>query len=71
MAVKNTMHSRYFLNARFKQSQTHPVPRQCFFPIPGIDSVLVQMERLTKPFLYQQEDRTLDTKEFSPKEESK
>ena len=42
------------LKRHLKKSQTHPVPRQCFFPVPGIDSVLVQMDRLEEPFLFNQ-----------------
>ena len=54
-----------FLKSSFKQVQTHPVPRQCFFPIPGIDSVLVQMERLEKTFLYSASDRSLIRRIFT------
>jgi 16S rRNA (adenine1518-N6/adenine1519-N6)-dimethyltransferase len=54
-----------FLKSSFKQVQTHPVPRQCFFPIPGIDSVLVHMERLEKTFLYSESDRSLIRKIFT------
>jgi 16S rRNA (adenine1518-N6/adenine1519-N6)-dimethyltransferase len=54
-----------FINAAFENSHIHPVPRQCFFPIPGIDSVLVQMNRLPSPFLYNQKTRTLIRKIFT------
>lgn len=54
-----------FLKAAFSHVQTHPVSRQCFFPIPGIDSVLVQMDRLQKPFLFNQEDRSLIRRIFT------
>jgi len=36
-----------------------------FFPIPGIDSVLVQLDRLEAPFLFDQEDRALIRKIFT------
>ena len=54
-----------FLKAAFKKSQTHPVPRQCFFPVPGIDSVLVQMDRLEEPFLFNQNVRALIRRIFT------
>ena len=54
-----------FIKAAFQTSHIHPVPRQCFFPIPGIDSVLVQMDRLPAPFLYNQKTRTLIRKIFT------
>ncbi len=54
-----------FLKSSFKQVQTHPVPRQCFFPIPGIDSVLVQMDRLENTFLYSKSDRSLIRRIFT------
>ena len=54
-----------FIKAAFQNSHIHPVPRQCFFPIPGIDSVLVQMDRLPAPFLYNQKTRTLIRKIFT------
>jgi 16S rRNA (adenine1518-N6/adenine1519-N6)-dimethyltransferase len=54
-----------FLKAAFSHAQTHPVSRQCFFPIPGIDSVLVKMNRLEKPFLFKQEDRSLIRRIFT------
>ena len=54
-----------FLKAAFTHAQTHPVSRQCFFPIPGIDSVLVKMNRLEKPFLFNQEDRALIRRIFT------
>jgi len=54
-----------FLKAAFTHIQTHPVSRQCFFPIPGIDSVLVQLDRLEAPFLFGQEDRALIRKIFT------
>ena len=54
-----------FLKAAFSHIQTHSVSRQCFFPIPGIDSVLVQMDRLQKPFLFSQEDRSLIRRIFT------
>ena len=54
-----------FIKAAFQNSHIHPVPRQCFFPIPGIDSVLVQMNRLPAPFLYNQKTRTLIRKIFT------
>ncbi|MBT3666412.1 MAG: ribosomal RNA small subunit methyltransferase A [Opitutae bacterium] len=54
-----------FIKAAFENSQVHPVPRQCFFPIPGIDSVLVKMNRLETPFLFNQKTRSLIRKIFT------
>ena len=34
-----------FLSASFRQTKVHPVPRQCFHPAPGIDSVLVRIDK--------------------------
>lgn len=48
-----------FLKAAFKLTHSHTVPRQCFFPIPGIDSALVKMDRLQNPFLFPKKDRIL------------
>jgi len=54
-----------FLRSCFKQVKTHPVPRQCFHPAPGIDSVLVRMDRLENPFLFNKDDRILIRKIFT------
>ena len=54
-----------FIKAAFQNTQVHPVPRQCFFPIPGIDSVLVKMNRLENPFLFNQKTRALIRKIFT------
>lgn len=54
-----------FLRGVFRYEKVHPVSRQCFFPVPGIDSVLVKMTRLAKPFLYCKEDRSLIRKIFT------
>ena len=54
-----------FLKSVFKNKHNHPVPRQCFFPVPGIDSVLAQMDRLEEPFLYDQKIRSLIRKIFT------
>lgn len=54
-----------FLRNAFKQTQTHPVPRQCFYPVPGIDSMLVRLDRLENPFLFSKDDRVLIRKIFT------
>jgi 16S rRNA (adenine1518-N6/adenine1519-N6)-dimethyltransferase len=54
-----------FLRSAFKQTQTHPVPRQCFHPVPGIDSMLVRLDRLKNPFLFSKDDRVLIRKIFT------
>jgi len=54
-----------FLRSAFKQTQTHPVPRQCFHPVPRIDSMLVRLDRLKNPFLFSKDDRVLIRKIFT------
>lgn len=54
-----------FLRSAFKQTQTHQVPRQCFHPVPGIDSMLVRLDRLKNPFLFSKDDRVLIRKIFT------
>ena len=54
-----------FLRNAFTQTQTHPVPRQCFHPVPGIDSMLVRLDRLENPFLFSKDDRVLIRKIFT------
>ena len=46
-----------FLQHSFESLQSHPVSRQCFFPAPTIDSMLVRMDRLSTPWLFSQPDR--------------
>ena len=47
-----------FLHGAFSLKQIHPVPRQCFYPTPRVDSVLVQMNRIKNPFLFSNQART-------------
>ena len=54
-----------FLSASFRQTKVHPVPRQCFHPAPGIDSVLVRIDKKENPFLFKKEDRMLIRKIFT------
>lgn len=37
------------LSAAYKKVARHPVARQCFYPVPGVDSVLLHLEKLEMP----------------------
>jgi 16S rRNA (adenine1518-N6/adenine1519-N6)-dimethyltransferase len=54
-----------FLQLSFENLRSHPVSRQCFFPAPTIDSMLVRMDRLSKPWLFPQPDRALIRRIFT------
>ncbi|KAF0095130.1 MAG: 16S rRNA (adenine1518-N6/adenine1519-N6)-dimethyltransferase [Puniceicoccaceae bacterium 5H] len=38
-----------FLQSAFREFGRHGVSRQCFYPVPGVDSVLLGLERLPEP----------------------
>lgn len=54
-----------FLHGSFKLNGTHSVSRQCFHPVPKIDSVLIRMDRLEKPYLFSDRSRALIRKIFT------
>ena len=58
-----------FLHASFTLEISHSVSRQCFHPVPKIDSVLIRMDRLKSPYLFSDESRHL-IKDFHPKKEA-
>ena len=64
-ANKNYNALSIFLHAAYKLEASHPVSRQCFYPVPAVDSVLIHMEKVTKPFLYPQEARSLIRRIFT------
>ncbi len=38
-----------FLSLAYEKSGVHPVARQCFYPVPGVDSMLLHLERKKQP----------------------
>ena len=64
-STKNYNALSIFLHAAYKLEASHAVSRQCFFPVPAVDSVLIHMERVTKPFLYPKEARSLIRRIFT------
>lgn len=48
-----------FLSGAYELTNSHPVSRQCFFPIPAVDSVLIQMNRVRQPSLVNERTRIL------------
>ncbi|MFW6352837.1 MAG: 16S rRNA (adenine(1518)-N(6)/adenine(1519)-N(6))-dimethyltransferase RsmA [Verrucomicrobiota bacterium] len=47
-----------FLQSAYKRLARHKVARQCFHPAPGVDSVLLALERRSAPLLFAAETRT-------------
>lgn len=54
-----------FLDGVFAPRQTHQVPRQCFYPAPAVDSILIRMDRREKPFLFSSAARSLIRRIFT------
>ena len=54
-----------FLQSCYQPSGTHPVPGQCFYPAPSVDSVLLKMDRLPQPFTFTKSDRLLIRRIFT------
>ena len=54
-----------FLHGSFMLNGTHSVSRQCFHPVPKIDSVLIRMDRLENPYLFSDRSRALIRKIFT------
>ncbi|MDA7823480.1 16S rRNA (adenine(1518)-N(6)/adenine(1519)-N(6))-dimethyltransferase RsmA [Opitutales bacterium] len=54
-----------FLQACYKTGGKHAVPRQCFFPAPSIDSVLLRMDRLENRFPFPNHVRVLIRRIFT------
>ncbi len=63
--TKNYNALSIFLQLSFENLRSHTVSRQCFFPAPSVDSVLVRMDRLQSPFLFSQPDRALIRRIFT------
>jgi 16S rRNA (adenine1518-N6/adenine1519-N6)-dimethyltransferase len=54
-----------FLQSCYQPSGTHPVPGQCFFPAPSVDSVLLRMDRLPQPIEFSKSARELVRRIFT------
>ena len=63
--TKNYNALSIFLQASYQLKNSHAVSRQCFHPIPAVDSVLIHMERLEKPFIFPEKTRKLIRKIFT------
>ena len=63
--TKNYNALSIFLQLSFENLRSHTVSRQCFFPAPSVDSMLVRMDRLQSPFLFSQPDRALIRRIFT------
>jgi len=63
--TKNYNALSIFLRASFESGTRHLVSRQCFYPVPGVDSVLARMNRLPSPFLFADPTRALIRKIFT------
>ena len=64
-STKNYNALSIFLQGAYKLEKSHAVSKQCFYPVPAVDSVLIHMKRLPEPFLYQKESRNLIRKVFT------
>lgn len=47
------------LQSAYTLKETHRVPRQCFYPAPDVDSVLITLVRKPNPFRFHPETRAL------------
>ena len=54
-----------FLQSCYQPSGTHPVPGQCFYPAPSVDSVLLRMDRLPQPIEFSKSARELVRRIFT------
>ena len=48
-----------FLSAAYEAKETRSVSRNCFHPVPAVDSVLLRLDRAPSPFTYSDEVRRL------------
>ena len=54
-----------FLASAYEPTGSHPVSRNCFHPVPAVDSVLLRLDRLPDPFLFSPECRNLIRRLFT------
>ena len=64
-STKNYNALSIFLHGAYTLEKTHAVSKQCFYPVPAVDSVLIHMKRLAEPFLYRKDTRNLIRKVFT------
>ncbi|MGC9450829.1 MAG: 16S rRNA (adenine(1518)-N(6)/adenine(1519)-N(6))-dimethyltransferase RsmA [Oceanipulchritudo sp.] len=48
-----------FIGAAYERAGVHHVSRSCFYPVPGVDSMLLHLKLREQPFLFSQPDRDL------------
>ncbi|MEX0325110.1 MAG: 16S rRNA (adenine(1518)-N(6)/adenine(1519)-N(6))-dimethyltransferase RsmA [Puniceicoccaceae bacterium] len=48
-----------FIGAAYEKAGLHPVSRTCFYPVPGVDSLLLHLKRKENAVLFNGESRTL------------
>ncbi len=46
-----------FLQSAYKYISRHKVSRRCFFPVPSVDSVLLNLVRRNSPFIFQEKTK--------------
>ena len=63
--TKNYNALSIFLHGSFQFISSHPVSRNCFHPVPAVDSILIHMERKSHPFLFPANSRRLIRKIFT------
>ena len=54
-----------FLQSCYQQGGIHPVPGQCFYPAPSVESVLLRMDRLPQPIEFSKSARELVRRIFT------
>lgn len=53
------------VGAAYARAGLHRVARSCFFPVPGVDSLLLHLRRHPQPFLFSRQDRDLIRRLFT------
>jgi 16S rRNA (adenine1518-N6/adenine1519-N6)-dimethyltransferase len=48
-----------FIGAAYERAGVHPVSRTCFYPVPGVDSILLHLRLKSSPVLMKQATRDL------------
>ena len=54
-----------FINNAYEFTEKHSVSRQCFYPAPAVDSMLIRMDLREDAFLFSQQVRNLIRKIFT------
>ncbi len=54
-----------FICAAYERAGVHPVSRSCFYPVPGVDSMLLHLRRKDHPVLLHKRSRELIRKVFT------